>query len=92
MLSDLGYGVDETDADSVADELQRIGDGYEPTLIASGYFETYCEELCEDLGYIDKDLPDFIKSNINWSGVADDLKVDYSECELDGETYFIRQF
>lgn len=92
LLSDIGYSADESDADDVSSELQRIGDGYEPTLIAEDHFEKYCEELCSDLGYLPDELPSFISSNIDWSGVADDLKVDYNEVELDGETYFIRSF
>ena len=91
MLGDLGYHVGE-DAEAVADELQRIGDGYECTLVADTYFETYAQNLCEEFGYIKSDLPDFIKDNINWSGVADDLKEDYIECALDGVDYLIRSF
>jgi hypothetical protein len=92
MLSDMGYSVEALEEDAVADELQRIGDGYECTLIAEDYFPTYCENLCEELGYVSPDLPGFISSNINWKGVAEDLSVDYNEVELDGQTYFIRSF
>ena len=56
------------------------------TFIADSYFTEYSEELCVDLGY----LPGFIASNTNWAGVADDLRVDYSEYELDGNTYYAR--
>ncbi|QFG12146.1 Hypothetical Protein OBI_RACECAR_306 [Arthrobacter phage Racecar] len=92
MLSDMGYSVEALEEDAVADELQSIGNNYECTLIAESHFQSYCEELCEDLGYLPKDLPAFLSNNINWSGVADDLKDDYNEVELDGETYFIRSF
>lgn len=60
------------------------------TFIAEHHFEDYAQELCTDLGYLTGDLPGFISSNINWEGVADDLRVDYSEYELDGNTYYAR--
>ena len=58
--------------------------------IAERHFTGYAQELCEDLGYLSNNLPGFIASNINWEGVADDLRVDYSEYELDGNTYYAR--
>lgn len=60
------------------------------TFIAESYFEEYAEDLCKDLGYLPDNLPGFLASNINWSGVADDLRVDYTEYELDGNTYYSR--
>ena len=60
------------------------------TFIADSYFTEYVEELCSDLGYFPQDLPGFISSNINWEGVASALRVDYSEYELDGNTYYGR--
>lgn len=60
------------------------------TFIAEGYFEDYAQELCTDLGYLPSSLPGFLASNINWVGVADDLRIDYTEYELDGNTYYSR--
>ena len=60
------------------------------TFIADSYFTEYAEDLCTDLGYLPDNLPDFVASNINWAGVADDLLVDYTEYELDGNTYYAR--
>lgn len=60
------------------------------TFIAEGYFEDYVQEYCTDLGYIPDNLPGFLASNINWAGVAEDLRVDYTEYELDGNTYYTR--
>lgn len=60
------------------------------TFIAEYHFEDYAQELCTDLGYLPDNLPGFIASNIDWKGVADDLRVDYTEYELDGNTYYTR--
>lgn len=54
------------------------------TFIADSYFTEYAEDFCKGVA----DLPDFVASNINWAGVADDLRADYSEYELDGNTYY----
>jgi hypothetical protein len=63
---------------------------YGATFIHEDYFTLYSKELTSDLGYIPDNLPDFIEDNIDWEGVADDLKVDYSEYTLDGNTYYAR--
>lgn len=60
------------------------------TFIAESHFEDYAQELCTDLGYLPDNLPGFIASNIDWAGVAEDLRVDYTEYELDGNTYYAR--
>lgn len=63
---------------------------YGVTLIPERHFEDYCEESCRDWGYISKDIPTLITSNINWAGVADDLKYDYTEVKFRGNTYLFR--
>lgn len=60
------------------------------TLISEQHFEDYCREMLEDCGDIPKGLPDYIKNNIDWSGVASDLKHDYSEITLQGNTFYYR--
>ena len=37
-----------------------------------------------------KDVPDFIKYNINWRGVASDLEVDYTNVTYQGESYLVK--
>ena len=54
------------------------------------YFVWYCTELVSDIGYIPDDLPGLIESNINWEGIADDLKHDYAEIDFDGTAYYVR--
>ena len=40
----------------------------------------FAQSLCEELGYIPKELPDFIKSHIDWQAVWDaELRHDYFE-------------
>lgn len=63
---------------------------YGETFIHADYFAQYSKELVSDVGYLPDNLPDFIEDNIDWEGVADDLKVDYTEFELDGNTYYAR--
>lgn len=63
----------------------------ELTLIEEDSFEDYCQELCEDIGDISKDLPWYIKDAIDWEQVADSLRADYSEVEWDGGTYLWRE-
>lgn len=60
------------------------------TFIHEDYFTQYSKELVSDCGYLPDNLPDWIASNIDWEGVADVLKADYTEYELDGNTYYAR--
>lgn len=92
FCKELGYwDVDPTVAESVSDQLQSIGDN-EPTLIAESYFVDYCEELVKDIGDLPTNLPGYLENNINWQGVADDLKVDYNSVTLDGTDYYTRAY
>lgn len=63
---------------------------YGTTLIEEIDFTDYCEDLVSDIGDLPRDLPFYISSNINWDGVAEDLKVDYTEVEFRGTTYLFR--
>lgn len=64
--------------------------GYGTALIEEYEFEDYCQEFVGDCGYISKDTPQLIKNNIDWSGIADDMRQDYSEVNFRGETYLFR--
>jgi len=63
---------------------------YGATLIHEDYFVEYCEELCKDIGDIPSNLPWYINNHIDWEGVAEEIKMDYTELDFDGVTYFIR--
>ena len=78
-----------TDIESLEDEVGREFE-HGVTLIDEDDFEEYCEDLVLDIGDLPSDLPGYIKNNIDWGGVADDLKQDYSETEFRGTTYLYR--
>jgi hypothetical protein len=72
-------------------ELEGYGDfEHGETLIAEDYFEEYAKELTKDCGYIPDNLPSYIENNIDWEGVADDLKLDYTEAYFEGIAYLMR--
>lgn len=64
--------------------------GYGVPLIRESYWVGYCKELVVDTDGLPNNLPLYIKDNIDWDGVAEDLKADYTETEFDGVTYFVR--
>lgn len=73
------------------DELENYGDFiHGATIIADSYFKDYCKASCEDHGEIPKNLPRYIENNIDWQGVADDLKADYMEARYNGVYYLLR--
>lgn len=61
---------------------------YGATLIHEDYFETYAEEYASDLRDYDEAQWPFM--HIDWAAAADHLKMDYSEVEFDGQTYYVR--
>lgn len=61
---------------------------YGSTLINQSYFTEYCQELCEDIGDIPKELPHYIV--VDWDATAKNLRVDYTEVEWKGKTFLIR--
>jgi hypothetical protein len=71
-------------------------EGYSPdfnygaTIISWDHFEEYARELVEEIGDLPKGLPAYIENNIDWEGVADDIKQDYTGIDFDGRTYYIR--
>jgi hypothetical protein len=89
-------GDDETTVDAFL-ELRAFndkGENYAPdwtygaTIIAESYFTEYAEELCKDIGDVPQDLPGYLA--IDWNKTAENLKVDYTEIEYDGNTYLVR--
>ena len=93
-------GGSEEDFDALEDleelrEWNSWGDDiddwdYGTTLIKDEYFKEYAEQLVKDIGDLPSDLPWYIESNIDWDGIADDIKADYTEIDLSGETYWVR--
>ena len=77
------------------DEINELEDeitefSFGETLIPNDDFTEYCKDMvdCYDLG----NVPVFIKDNINWSGVASDLSVDYTNVTYQGVSYLVRAY
>ena len=83
--------VEITDIEKLEEEVSSSEWDFGITFISEDEFEDYCKQLVEDCGYLSKELPFFISSNIDWAGVADDLRVDYLEVEYQGVTYLFRE-
>lgn len=79
--------VEITDIEKLEDEVGSEFE-YGVTLIEEDEFEDYCRDLIEECGYIAKDFPSWIE--VDWSKTADNMRVDYSEVEYQGETYLFR--
>jgi len=90
----LEYWEDELKEIEEINELENeINNGeweFGTYLIDEDDFEEYCEDLVSDIGDLPKDLPSYISNNIDWSGVADDLRADYSEVTFRNTTYLYR--
>ena len=61
------------------------------TLIPEDDFTEYCEYMAEDC-YDLRDVPGFIKDNIDWEGVASDLSLDYTNVTYQGKSYLVRAY
>lgn len=90
--AESAFSSDERDElaelETLADEVSEWSSGNQ--LIPEDDFEDYCQELCEDIGDIPKDLPSYIV--IDWEATAQNLKADYSEIEYQGTTYLYRSY
>ncbi len=76
--------------DRVEDEVCNGEFDNGTTLISEYDFQEYCEDFTRDCGYLPRDLPFYIENNIDWSGIADDMRQNYSEVEYQGRTYLFR--
>lgn len=61
---------------------------YGEQLIRGTYFVEYVQELCADIGGVPLDIPCYIE--IDWDATAENIKMDYSEIEINGMIYYIR--
>ena len=94
-------GLDEDDYADERDDLESLtalqeeAEGYSEdwqygaTLIRDSHFETYAQELAEEIGAIDSDAP-WPANCIDWQVAADQLKLDYTSVDFDGVTYWVR--
>jgi len=63
---------------------------YGTPLIRDDYFEDYAQELAEDCGDYDSRNVRWPYTCIDWKMAADELKMDYTSVEFDGETFWLR--
>lgn len=87
---------DENDDDELHAllELQNEADGcadwrHGEALIRDSYFETYAQQLADDIGAISRDAK-WPTNHIDWEAAAEELKQDYTSVDFDGTTYWIR--
>lgn len=91
-FSDLADEVEEL---QLLLELKEEVEGYSSewehgvALIRQSYFETYAQDLADDIGAIDRNA-NWPLNHIDWEAAADELLHDYSEVEFDGVTYYFR--
>lgn len=75
---------------AVADQGEGYGDwAHGEALIRDSYFVTYAQELADDIGAIDRNAQ-WPVNHIDWDAAAEELKVDYTEIDFDGVTYWMR--
>lgn len=67
---------------------QWEGNWYPAYLIRESNFVDAMKELCDDIGDIPKELPSYVV--IDWEATAKNLRVDYSEQDIDGVTFLYR--
>lgn len=94
---DWRFGLTDDDAEELYSLLQFERSArsesewdFGMTFIRDSHFVEYVQELITELGYVSENMPEFIRHNIDWEGVASDLQSDYSEYEYDGVMYWAR--
>lgn len=70
------------------DEQWR-GAWYPVMVIRGSYFEEYAQQTAEDCGMVNKDAG-WPNNHLDWEAAADELKIDYTEIEIDGNDYWFR--
>ena len=76
--------------EEIDDVENELGSEFEygVTLVDVDDWEEYVEELLEDIGYIPKNFPSWIK--IDLEATANNVKVDYMEVTYQGNSYLGR--
>ena len=84
----------DADAQELAalESLAKEAEGYAAdwqhgeALIRDSYFEKYMDEMLEDIGDLPKDLPCYLRIEVDYNA----LRMDYTQVDFDGVTYWIR--
>lgn len=62
------------------DAFSGYGDWHHgETLISETYWSEYCEQFVKDCDMLPRDLSPLIANNIDWEGIAKDMRQDYME-------------
>lgn len=87
FLEDFESEIQEiNEIDLIENDLSEFNHG--ETLIHEDYWVDYCQELCEDVGYISKDFPSWIE--IDWESTAQNISADYTTVRYQGEDFYAR--
>lgn len=100
-VSDEQFGWEwEDEVGSDADELKSLVELREEfdsttwkdgiTFVKDSYFEEFAEDEADQLGLIEN-VNQWPYNCIDWSKASDQLQIDYSSVEFDGETYWYRE-
>lgn len=87
MKSALSYVQEEIQEYVTLNQLKKDIGTDDATLIHESYFQTYAEQLAEDIGAISRDTK-WPLNHIDWEAAAEELKSDYSTVDWNGETYY----
>lgn len=95
-VDDWKFGLSDDDAGELvvllefAEQGSQAPDwGYGELFIHESYFTDYVEELARDIGAVgDHEGNNWVV--IDWEATAENVRMDYSEAEFDGETYLYR--
>lgn len=99
-LSDAESEVESAKVDFGDEEIEELeeletleseisGFMHGETMIPERDFEDYARQFAEDIGAIPDDAR-WPCTCINWTEAADELRMDYSEVEYQGDTYLVR--
>jgi hypothetical protein len=84
------YATELRNLRSLESEAEDCGDWvYGATLVRDSYFETFAQEEAESIGAIDPKAS-WPLGCIDWERAANELKMDYTAVDYDGETYYVR--
>ena len=77
--------------EALKDEIESNSDeGFEYgiQLIHESDIDDYLNDMLIDCGYIPKDMPSWVE--IDWDATYGNMKEDYNEIELNGNTFYVR--
>lgn len=63
---------------------------YGVVLVSDAYFEEYAQQFAEDVYGFDSATSQWPMCHIDWEAAADSLRMDYTEIDYDGVTFWAR--